>query len=142
VIVVMVHREGTLVERVPERGEGEERVRVYVTVPGGDAAPAASGPAKKATRQKRLSDGTPKPAVTSNDGTAARRQGTAARGRRRASTASSSDGAGTSTEGGADSSDPEDLLDEDGRLKEPQSEASRGYRQDEWGPEPCDPRVF
>jgi hypothetical protein len=78
----------------------------------------------------------------SDDGTAARRQGTAARGRRRASTASSSDGAAASREGGADSSHPEDLLNEDGTLKEPQSEDSGGYLELESGTEPCDPYVF
>jgi hypothetical protein len=80
--------------------------------------------------------------VTSDDGAAARQPCTAARGRRRASTASSSDGAGTSTEEDADSSDPEDLLDEDGGLKVPQSEASRDYWLASRGPEPCDPHVF
>jgi hypothetical protein len=89
VIRVMVHHEGTLVERDLPRMEGEERVLLVntshpdFTVPGANAAPAApaaSAPAKTATRQKRLSDGTSKPAGTSDDG--ARRQGTAARGRR------------------------------------------------------------
>jgi hypothetical protein len=148
VIGVMVQQEGTLVERELERGEGEERVLLIntshpdFTVPGANgtpAAPAASAPAKTATRQKRLSDGTSKPAGTSDDG--ARRQGTAARGRRRASTASSSDSAGTSTEEGADSADPEDLVDEHGRLLVSQSTASGDYLEDELGPDPYDPYV-
>jgi hypothetical protein len=124
VIGVMVHREGTLVERVLERGEGEERVLFInvnpshnFTVPGANAAPTASAPAKMATRQKRLSDGTSKPAVTSDDGTST----------------------GTSTEEGSDSTDPNDLWDEDGRLKEPLPEATKDDWRDMFGPEPCDP---
>jgi hypothetical protein len=148
VIGVMVQREGTLLERDLPGMEGEERVLLIntshpdFTVPGANAAPAAlaapaapaaSAPAKKATRQTRLSD-------------CARRQGTAARGRRRASTASSSDGAGTSTEEGlrvgADSADPEDLVDEHGRLLVFQSEDSGGYLEDELGPESPNPWFF
>jgi hypothetical protein len=130
VIDLMVSREGTLLRMlVPEQREDEDVVLIInpnynFTVPGDGT-----------------SDGTSKPAGTSDDG--ARRQGTAARGRRRASTASSSDSDGTSTEEGADdSADPEDLVDEHGRLLVSQSTASGDYWEAELGPEPCDPNVY
>jgi hypothetical protein len=113
-------------------------LRDELAVPGGDATPAVSAPAK-AARQKPSSGGKRKRATASDVGTAARRQGKAARssegraarGRRRASTSSSGSGGGNSTEGGADSDDPEALLNEDGTFKVPQPEVSGDYWKDE-----------
>jgi hypothetical protein len=56
-------------------------------------------------------------------------KGKAARGRKRASTDSSGGSAGTSTEDGADSDDPEALLNEDGSFNQP--EVSGDYWKDE-----------